>query len=549
MRLLLITMIMFLLIGGCKESEPILPPVQEPSFSWKNAIVYFLMTDRFVNGSVHNDFIAPANERPAPYQGFMGGDLLGVTKRIESRYFNQLGINAILTTPLFENIGGSVEQDAGTCYGYHGYWIKDWTSFDSRVASELSFSNFVRTAHDNGIRVIMDVVVNNTGPVTPYDRQWPDEWVRTKPKCEFEDYKSTVECTLVDNLPDIRTESTSEVDLPPFLIEKWKSEDRLEKELLELDSFFVRTDYPRRPFYYIVKWLTDYVKEYGIDGFRVDKVNHVEEEAWRILKKEAQYSFEEWKKLHPENVLDDSEFYMVGEIYNYKVSEGKAYDFGDKQVDYFDFGFDALVNFDFKGDARGSYADLFGKYDIIMHSQMDSCSLLNYISSHDDESPFDQNREKTFESATKLLLSQGGVQIYYGDESARSLTVEAEGDARLRSFMNWYSFEKDETLFLLEHWKKLGKFRRDHKSIAMGKHHKLSDTPYTFSRVFSEAGEYDKVVIALNLDGNGSYQIMVNDVFNNGTKLLDRYSGYETIVEDGRAQIRTDYSLVLLEQI
>jgi alpha-amylase len=51
------------------------------------------------------------------------------------------------------------------------------------------------------------------------------------------------------------------------------------------------------------------------------------------------------------------------------------------------------------------------------------------------------------------------------------------------------------------------------------------------------------------LDGNGSYQIMVNDVFNNGTKLLDRYSGYETIVEDGRAQIRTDYSLVLLEQI
>lgn len=76
----------------------------------------------------------------------------------------------------------------------------------------------------------MDAVINHTGPVTPSDVKWPDEWVRTGPRCTYKGYESTITCTLVDNLPDIKTESTQDVGLPPHLMAKWKAEGRYEKK-------------------------------------------------------------------------------------------------------------------------------------------------------------------------------------------------------------------------------------------------------------------------------------------------------------------------------
>jgi alpha-amylase len=68
-------------------------------------------------------------------------------------------------------------------------------------------------------------------------------------------------------------------------------------------------------------------------------------------------------------------------------------------------------------------------------------TVLNYLSSHDDGGPFDAKRTKT-EAGTKLLLSPGIAQVFYGDESARSLVVEGTQDATLRSFMNWDAIKK-----------------------------------------------------------------------------------------------------------
>ena len=69
----------------------------------------------------------------------------------------------------------------------------------------------------------------------------------------------TITCTLVENLPDVKTESNETVALPPFLVEKWKKEGRYEQEIAELDAFFTKTGYPRAPKYYIMKWLSDYI--------------------------------------------------------------------------------------------------------------------------------------------------------------------------------------------------------------------------------------------------------------------------------------------------
>jgi hypothetical protein len=97
---------------------------------------------------------------------------------------------------------------------------------------------------------------------------------------------------------------------------------------------------------------------------------------------------------------------------------------------------------------------------------------------------FDAKRTKTIEAGTKLLLS-GIAQVFYGDESARSLVVEGtQGDATLRSFMNWDAIKKILRQKTLSHWRKLG---QNHPAIGAGIHKEISAQPYTFSRTYSKS--------------------------------------------------------------
>ena len=400
MRKLLIAMSIISFLFGCnKLKKDDLTAQQLPQenkeevkkdvpFVWEGANIYFLLTDRFNNGNPEKDVNYGRTDSTAVLRGFEGGDIEGITQKIEEGYFTDLGINAIWFTPVVEQIHGATDEGTGNTYAYHGYWAKDWTAIDPNFGTKQDLQNLVKTAHSKGIRVLLDVVLNHTGPVTEMDPVWPSDWVRTDPPCEFTTYENTTACTLVKNLPDILTESDEAVELPDALLAKWKEEGRLSQELDELQRFFDRTGYPRAPRFYIIKWLTDYIHEFGVDGFRVDTVKHVNENAWAELKKEADYAFETWKKKHQDEVLDDNGFYMVGEVYNYGISSGRLFDFGDKKVDYYDHGFKSLINFELKTDAQKGYDAIFRKYNSLLNSKLKGKSVVNYMTSHDDGSPF-----------------------------------------------------------------------------------------------------------------------------------------------------------------
>jgi len=530
-------------VNEIKISQPEIP------FVWEGANLYFLLTDRFNNGDPSNDVNFNRTSETAVLRGFEGGDIKGVTQKIEDGYFTELGINAIWLSPIVEQIHGGTDEGTGFTYGFHGYWAKDWTSLDPNFGTAADLKMLVETAHSKGIRIVLDAVINHTGPETELDPVWPSEWVRTSPKCAFKDYESTITCTLVENLPDILTESDLAVELPPRLIEKWKLEGRYETEVAELDAFFERTGYPRAPRFYIMKWLADYITDFGIDGYRVDTVKHTEEYVWQEFRKECDFAFEKWKLNHPDEVLDDNKFYMVGEIYNYGISTGKYFDFGDRKVNYFENSFTELINFDFKSNAQNlTYEELFSKYNNILKDSLSGFGTLNYLTSHDDGSPFDAVREKSYETGTLLLLAPGTSQMYYGDESARSLVIEgAKGDATLRSKMNWESLKTDKNFQdLLGHWQKLGKFRGNHPSVGAGEHKMLNQDPYIFSRRYSK-GEYrDAVMIGLDLP-KGSKIIDVSMIFNEGESVHDAYSNQSVVVKDGNITITSDFEIVLLE--
>ncbi len=516
-------------------------------FIWEGANVYFMLTDRFHNGDPTNDQVLDRTNETGKLRSFEGGDIKGIIQKIEDGYFNDLGINAIWFTPVIEQVHGSVDEGTGNTYAYHGYWAKDWTKIDPNYGTEADLKQLIQTAHKHQIRVLMDVVINHTGPVTEQDPVWPDNWVRTSPQCSYKDYETAVTCTLVKNLPDIKTEDDTDVDLPAKLINKWKAEGRFEIEMSEIDIFFTKTGLKRSPKNYIIKWLTDYVRELGIDGYRVDTVKHVEEGAWAVLAEQAKIAFAEWKSKNQDKVLDDNEFYIIGELYGYSIDGKRYYDFGDRKVDYFANGFNNLINFQFKYDAKKySYEKLFNKYSTLLNTNLTSKSVMNYVSSHDDSDPFDKNRSRNYEAATKLLLTPGISQVYYGDETARPLIIEGtEGDATLRSNMNWDMLENESTKDLLSHWQKLGNFRKEHPAIGAGKHKMISKKPYVFTRHYGKKGISDAVIIGLDLK-KGEKTIPVNSIFPEQTNLIDSYSNTEVTVINNQVIFSSDYDVVLL---
>jgi alpha-amylase len=544
--------------GGCAgRNQPDSPGARPVSAAaaaeraasfWNGATVYFLLTDRFHNGDTTNDHALGRQRDGAVSRSFEGGDLAGLLRRIEQGYFDSLGVSAIWLTPFVEQIHGSVDEGTGRTYPFHGYWTRDWTAVDPSLGTADDLRAVLEAAHSRNIRVLMDAVINHTGPPTPSDPGWPETWVRRGPNCTYHSYATTVDCTLVATLPDVRTESDQPVEPPPALLEKWEREGRRERELAELDAFFRRTGYPRAPRYYLIKWLTDWVRELGFDGCRVDTAKHFGESVSAELKREAEAALAHWRRVHPERIRGDLPFYMMGEVYGWEVGQGRSYDFGDRRVDFFAHGYDALINFGFKRDAAAPADSLFAAYAKALHAgPLDGVAVVNYISSHDDGSPLDLERKDPFGAGTRLLLAPGGAQIYYGDELARPLRVAgAEGDANLRSFMDWDDLERGgRAAEVLRHWRKLGRFRKSHPAVGAGEHRTHQQSPYIFSRTLESDGTRDRVLVAMDQE-EGEKTIPVFGLFPEGTELVDAYSGARATVTDGAVALMSPYHLVLL---
>jgi alpha-amylase len=542
---------------GAASAAPVTPKAHP--FMWENATVYFLLTDRFNNADRANDHAYGRKDDAAPARGFMGGDLAGITAKIKAGYFDDLGVDVLWISPPVEQIHGATDEGTGRSYGFHGYWARDFTAIDANLGTEQDLHDLVDAAHARGIRVLLDVVMNHTGPVTAEDPVWPAEWVRTGPTCDFKSMRGAVDCTLVKNLPDIHTDSDAAVALPPALVAKWKAEGRYERETQELDAFFKRTGYARAPRYYLMKWHSDYVRKYGFDGFRADTVRHVEPGVWKELKDVASQAYAEWQRANPDKLPDKLQgslpFFMTAEVYGYPATSGREFKYEDgTRVDYYANGFDAMINFSVVHDAAGSYEKLFATYSGLLNGALKGRTITNYLDSHDDPNPFDAPRRRPLETANKLLLAPGQAQIYYGDETARVLRVPgAEGDANLRSFMNWDELQANARIGSLrvaevrDHWARLGRFRHAHPAVGAGVHRMLAASPYTFARTFEKGGVADRVVVALDLPRAGSVAIPVAGMFGDGQRVRNAYTGEQAVVAGGKVRFTGRAPVALIE--
>lgn len=486
-------------------------------FTYQNANIYFVMVDRFNNADTTNDNSYGRKKDGKEEVGtFHGGDLKGITEKLD--YIESLGTDVIWLSPIVEQVHGFVgggESGSFPFYAYHGYWTRDFTKIDANFGTDADLTHLVSEAHKRGIKVFLDAVINHSGYSTLADlqfdqlsvvdrthlpKQWSDwtpsegenwhsyhklvdyqnkqwanwwgaDWVRAGLPGYTPPGSSDITMTLA-GLPDFLTESEQAVQPPQWLL------NNPDTRVVAKANYRVSD--------YLIEWQSDWVKRFGIDGFRVDTVKHVEGDVWQRLKTSASASLDQWRK---QNNQQGEPFWMMGEVWGHSAYRSP----------HADDGFDALINFDMQkklDKGAACFSQMQPTYQNYADSMQETPDFtpVSYMSSHDTELFFD--RFKSFEmqksAANALMLSPGAIQVYYGDEVGRELGPYADDFHQgTRSDMVWKLDEKRQAL--LQHWQTLGQFRQRHPAIGAGQHKVLkNESAYVFSRTLGK----DKVVVA-----------------------------------------------------
>lgn len=565
-------------------------------FSWDNASVYFLLTDRFKNGNTSNDhsYGRGLNQSGQPVKGnsdaamFHGGDFAGVTQAINDGYFNNLGVNALWISAPYEQSHGWVAAGSGKSgtfahYSYHGYYVLDYTETDKNFGTEEEFKTLVETAHKHGLRIVMDIVMNHAGYCTLQDmkefnygafrqsgweKQYYDHTMESSAFDMYIDYNNSADkwakwwgtdwlragiagynlngqgsgdyINQLSYLPDFRTESTTTVDIPALLKTKWTQEKTISAKTTETNNYFKSTGKQKTVRNFLVYWLSSWVEKYGIDGFRCDTAKHVENASWSALKTACVESLNKWRKNNPTapGADWDEDFWMTGECFPHGVN----YD-----AFYTDGKFDSMINFDYQSGqgvpGSGSINNTYGNYANSINNN-DKFNVLTFISSHD--CPL-YNRGDAIYQGSAFQLLPGAIQIYYGDETARpNLTGNVNlGDHTMRSDMNWGS-----NTTTLQHWQKVGQFRSNHVAIGAGSHTNLNATSgAAFARKYTKRGVNDVVAACIGANKNQSVTITLNNTFADGTVLRNTYDNTTATVQGGKVTFNSGANGTILMEI
>lgn len=338
----------------------------ENDFDWDEAVVYFMMTDRFFDGNESNNTASGANtygDNPGLYHG---GDFAGVTAKLD--YLQDLGVNTIWLTPIVENIQGvdvteKGKEDVPYNAAYHGYWASDFTKLNPTLGTTEEFETMISEAHKRGMRIMVDIVVNHAGYGT--------------------------ESTFAGMLRD---KSISEGD-----IKSWQS---------NMPDFATENADVRAK---LVEWQTSWMRDYGVDYFRVDTVKHVDSTTWAALKNST-------TKVNPS-------FKMIGEYFGAGyASNGSTLGTGQMDADL-DFDFNDQATSFVSGNISSVEKFLSARNSALNNAYMTG----QFLSSHDEDGfkaalmngkkyTEDEATSAALVAATLQLTAKGIPVIYYGEE-------------------------------------------------------------------------------------------------------------------------------------
>lgn len=442
-------------------------------FDWDEAVVYFMMTDRFFDGNESNNTASGADTYGKNNPGlYHGGDFAGVTAKLD--YLQDLGVNTIWLTPIVENVKGVAVTDEGKedvpyNAAYHGYWASDFTKLNPTLGTTEEFETMISEAHKRGMRIMVDIVVNHAG------------------------YGS--ESTFADMLRD---KSISEGD-----IKSWQD---------GLPDFATENADVRAK---LVEWQTSWMKDYGVDYFRVDTVKHVDSTTWAALKNST-------TEVNPS-------FKMIGEYYGAGyASNGSTLGTGQMDADL-DFDFNDQATSFVSGNISSVESFLSSRNTALNNAYMTG----QFLSSH-DENGFkaslmngkqyteDKATAAALVAATLQLTAKGIPVIYYGEEVGLSGLNNYPYNTN-RYDMDFSKATKDNVTY--QHYKNLLSIRNAYTDVfARGSRKVVASSNEEGYDVVSRSYGGTTLYVGMNIKDTAK-EVKVPVSLAAGTEVKDLYSG------------------------
>ncbi|MGW7430943.1 pullulanase-type alpha-1,6-glucosidase [Streptomyces sp. NPDC054861] len=404
---------------------------------------YFVLPDRFANGDTRNDRGGLTGTRlqtgfdPTDKGFYQGGDLKGLTRKLD--YIKGLGTTAIWMAPIFKN---QPVQGEGTnaSAGYHGYWITDFTQVDPHFGTNADLEKLIDQAHAKGMKVFFDVITNHTADVVDYQEKSYDYLSKgafpylTKDGVPFDDgdyADGTKRFPPVDRESFPRTPVVApdkkNVKVPSWLNDPTMYHNRGDStfagESSEYGDFVGLDDlWTERPEVVegMEKIYQRWVRDFDIDGFRIDTVKHVNTEFWT-----------QWATALDEYAAQRGrdDFFMFGEVYSADPAITAPYVTEGRLDATLDFPFqDAARSFASQGGPAGKLAHLFAQDYRYTTDKANAYESVPFLGNHDmgrfgaflkQDNPKAGDAEllRRYALANELMfLGRGNPVVYYGDE-------------------------------------------------------------------------------------------------------------------------------------
>jgi glycosidase len=433
----------------------------------RDDVIYLIMPDRFADAD-------PSNDRPAGSTGvydrgkpmaYHGGDLRGIREHLA--YLHDLGVTTLWLTPVWKN----------TDTDYHGYHVVDFYALDDHMGSMQEYQALVADAHKLGMKVLIDYVVNHTGPHHPWANDPPTAtWLHGTPAHHLEpaytfsglvdphasprEYLATLEGWFASKLPDLNPDDPA---LALYLAQN-------------------------------AMWWTETAQ---LDGFRLDTFPYSSRQFWSGW-------HERLRHVYPR-------INGIGEVADGDSTITSFFEGGRKQFDGIDSGLATVFDFPLcyalrdvviKGAPMQKIVDVLRHDELYTHPEM----LVTFIGNHDDRrfvSEEGSNPAKLKAALSLLLTLRGIPQIYSGDEigmpggddpdNRRDFPGGFPGDPRNAFTASGRTAEQQDVFAYVQ---SLLALRKGHAALRTGKqwHIGWDDTYYAFLRELPE----EKLLVVYN---------------------------------------------------
>ncbi|MFI6804012.1 pullulanase-type alpha-1,6-glucosidase [Streptomyces luteogriseus] len=404
---------------------------------------YFVLPDRFANGEPRNDKGGLTGSRlatgydPTDKGFYQGGDLKGLTKKLD--YIKGLGTTALWMAPIFKNqpVQGT---GANASAGYHGYWITDFTRVDPHFGTNKDLETLIDKAHAKGMKVFFDVITNHTADVVDYEEKSYDYLSKGAFPYLTKDGKPFDDADYADgrrDFPEVGSGSFPRTPTVPTAKKNAKVPSWLNDPTMyhnRGDSTFAGESSAHGDFSGLDDLWTErpevvrgmekiyqrWVRDFDVDGFRIDTVKHVNMEFWT-----------QWATALDAYAARQGrdDFFMFGEVYSADTDVTAPYVTQGRLDATLDFPFQEVARqYASQGGSAQQLAGVFGDDYKYTTGKSNAYEQVTFLGNHDmgrigsflkqdDPKATDAELLRKDKLANELMfLSRGNPVVYYGDE-------------------------------------------------------------------------------------------------------------------------------------